>query len=239
MKKLFFALLLLSGLFLQKADAQVRVGMDINIGAQPDWGPYGYDYAQYYYFPDMDIYYDVLNREFVYFDGYEWRSSPYMPSAYSNFDLYSAYKVVINEPQPYLRADYYRRQYYGYRGYHNQPVLRDHRNEGYAYGRDERYEQRGEQRYERRDQRFDDRNRVEREARSVDQRDNRGFEQRGNRTGNNGFDQRANTPNRNVYEQRGNDNNRGGFEQRRNEGMNGTDHGGFGQRGENRDFGRH
>jgi len=232
MKKLFFALLLLSGFFLQKVDAQVRVGVNINTGAQPDWGPYGYDYAQYYYFPDIDVYYDVLNREFVYFDGYDWISSPYLPSVYSNFDLYGAYKVVVNEQRPYLRADYYRRQYYSYRGYHNQPVLRDHRNMGYAARGNERFEQRIEQRYDQRDQHFDDRNRMERD---------RGFDQRENRNG--GFDQRANTPNRNVYEQRNNDNNRG-MEQRRgetnhNERMNETNRGGFGQRNDNRGFGRH
>lgn len=232
--------MLVAGFFLQKADAQVRVGVNINVGTQPDWGPYGYDYAQYYYFPDMDVYYDVLNREFVYFDGYDWISSPYLPSMYSNFDLYGAYKVVINEPRPYLRADYYRRQYYSYRGYHNQPVLRDYRNNGYANRRDERFEQRSQPRYEQRDQRFDDRNRVERDNRSFGQRDNRagGFNQR-----NNGFDQRGNTPNPNVYEQRGNDNNRGVMQQRGNEGvrnerMNGADRGGFGQRGESRGFGR-
>lgn len=227
MKKLFFALLLVSGFLLQKADAQVRVGVNINIGAQPDWGPYGYDNAQYYYFPDIDIYYDVLNREFVYFDGYDWRFSPYLPSMYSDFDLYGAYKVVINEPRPYLRADYYRRQYYSYRGYHNQPVIRDYRNNGYADRRDERFEQRGE-RYEQRGYRFEDHN-----------RDNRSFDQRNNNYDNNNrFGQRGFGNNNNDnYQQRNNDNNRNGMEQRgsennRHDQMNGNDRG-FGQRNDN------
>lgn len=179
MKKLFVALVLASGLFLQKADAQVRVGVNINIGSQPEWGPYGYDYAQFYYLPDIDVYYDVLNNQFIYFDGFDWRSSSYLPPMYSNFDLYNAYKVVINEPRPYLRADYYRRQYYSYRGHHNQPVLRDYRNRDFDH-RNERYDNRN--------QRYDDHDRMEGNNRNYDQRDNRNYGQRDNRN----FDQRDN-----------------------------------------------
>lgn len=139
MKKIILALLIVSGFMLQKADAQVRFGVHINIGAQPDWGPRGYDYAQYYYFPDIYVYYDVVGHQFVYFDGNDWEFSPYLPQAYGNFDLYRSYKVVINEPRPYLRDDYYRRQYYNYRGYRGQEVIRDRR----------------EDRFERRDEHFD------------------------------------------------------------------------------------
>jgi hypothetical protein len=188
------------------------VGVNINVGAQPDWGPYGYDYVQYYYFPDIDIYYDVLNREFVYFDGYDWEFSPYLPQAYSDFDLYGAYKVVINEPRPYLRADYYRRTYYNYRGYHNQPVIRDYRNNRFNDRReDERFEQRPE-RFEQREPRFENQGRMD--------RDNHGS-----------FDQRNHGNNRDGFDQRGNGNYRG-------ERMNGNERGGFSQRNDNRNFGR-
>ena len=65
MKKLFFILSfgLIVGMFpAGKAEAQVRI--NINIDMQPAWGPSGYDYAEYYYIPEINIYYDVLSRMF-------------------------------------------------------------------------------------------------------------------------------------------------------------------------------
>lgn len=264
MKKLFFALVLASGLFLQKADAQVRVGVNINIGSQPEWGPYGYDYAQFYYLPDIDVYYDVLNNQFVYFDGFDWRYSSYLPPMYSNFDLYNAYKVVINEPRPYLRADYYRRQYYSYRGHHNQPVLRDYRNRDFDH-RNERYDNRN-QRYDDHDRmegnnrnynQRDNRNYGQRDSRNYGQGDNRNFDQRGGQNSgqrNNGFDQRSNG-NADQHDNRsGDQRNSGNVDQRdnrnadqrdnrnsdqRNNGANGQrDNHGFGQGGNQTQTGR-
>ena len=115
MKKilLLFALVLTSFMY-KAADAQVNIG--VNIGSQPVWGPAGYDYAQYYYFPDIDLYYDVPGRQFIYFDGRSWVGSYQLPSFYDRFDLYNSYKVVINEPTPYLRNNFWHSRYYAYRG---------------------------------------------------------------------------------------------------------------------------
>lgn len=115
MKKtlLLFALVLCSALYI-KADAQV--GINVNIGSQPVWGPTGYDYAENYYFPDMDVYYNVPNRQFIYRDRGNWISAYSLPSFYRNYDLYNSYKVVINEPRPYLRNDFWHSRYSSYRG---------------------------------------------------------------------------------------------------------------------------
>ena len=115
MKKyiLLFALAL-SGAMLNMANAQVNV--HVNIGSQPVWGPSGYDYAEYYYFPDMDIYYHIPDREFIYFDRGNWISAYSLPPYYNNFDLYNSYKVVINEPQPFMRNDYWHSRYASYGG---------------------------------------------------------------------------------------------------------------------------
>ena len=65
MKKLFIAASLLLGFALvQPATAQVSV--NINIGSQPVWGPVGYDYVEYYYLPDIDMYYHVPTQQYVY-----------------------------------------------------------------------------------------------------------------------------------------------------------------------------
>lgn len=99
----------------------------VNIGIQPAWGPSGYNYVDYYYFPDLNVYYHVNNHQFVYYDrGGFWLESNYLPYAYRNYNLYTMYKVVINH-QPYPWR-YNRRHYhdYGhYRGVRNQLVIRD------------------------------------------------------------------------------------------------------------------
>lgn len=101
----------------QHSQAQLRVHVNLNLGTQPGWGPAGYDYAEYYYMPDIDVYYCVPQRQFVYLDGGRWQFAYELPARYRNYNLYNGYKVVINEPRPYLRDDMYRERYGGYRGW--------------------------------------------------------------------------------------------------------------------------
>lgn len=125
MKKILFVstFLFASIIATKNAQSQVRVGVNINIGSQPAWGPVGYDYVDYYYMPDIDVYYYVPQRQFIYFSSGRWVFANSLPSRYRGYDMYSGYKVVINEPRPYLRNDYYRNQYGGYRGRLNQQVI--------------------------------------------------------------------------------------------------------------------
>jgi hypothetical protein len=104
-------------------DAQVSVR--VNIGLQPVWGPVGYDYAEYYYLPDIEAYYYVPERRFYYMEGGVWVNALVLPGRYHDFDLYRAHKIVINEPRPYLHHSVYRARYGSYKGYHGQGVIRD------------------------------------------------------------------------------------------------------------------
>jgi hypothetical protein len=103
--------------------AQVRLSLNVNIGSQPDWGPAGYDHVDYYYLPDIQSYYYVPTRQFIYLSGGNWIFSYGLPPAYRGYDLYSGYKVVVNQPRAYLYYPTHRRQYAGYRGYHNQAII--------------------------------------------------------------------------------------------------------------------
>ena len=150
MKKLFLITTLLIALVTasKQSSAQVRVGVNINIGNQPVWGPTGYDYVDYYYLPDIDAYYYVPQRQFIYLSGNRWVFSASLPPRYRGYDLYSGYKVVINEPRPYLRNDFYRNRYSGYRGRHDQEIIRysndqKYKNHGRGWDRDERNRGRG------------------------------------------------------------------------------------------------
>ena len=116
MKKLIFILslgLIFGMTNINKADAQVHVS--INIDVQPAWGPSGYNYAEFYYIPEINVYYDVVGQMFYYNNRGRWISSIFLPVAYSRYDFYSLYKVVLNGV--YHPWNYNRRHVNLYAGY--------------------------------------------------------------------------------------------------------------------------
>jgi len=141
MKKVMLAAaIVLAALSFSPARAQLHISLGLNIGSQPGWGPTGYDHAEYYYMPDIGVYYDVPHQQFVYPNGGTWVRATTLPPRYGNFDLYSGYKVVINEPTPYLRDNVYRTRYAQYRGRRNQPIIRDSRDPKYKNHWDEHHD---------------------------------------------------------------------------------------------------
>lgn len=124
-KGIFIVALLLSGFAMQTASAQLTKALGVNINSQPVWGPVGYDHVDYYYMPDIDAYYNVPSRKYYYFDRGQWVPSYSLPPAHSNYDVYNGYKVVVNEPYPYRRADVYRVKYAGFKNRHDQIIIRN------------------------------------------------------------------------------------------------------------------
>ena len=134
---MFLGLLLTAGFIFQDGQAQVKLKLSVNIGSQPAWGPTGYDHADYYYLPDADSYYDVNAQQFVYSENGQWITARTLPPRYGKVDLYNTYKVVVNEPKPYLHADVYRKKYVRYKGGRNkQPIIRDSKNQKYFASKD-------------------------------------------------------------------------------------------------------
>jgi hypothetical protein len=130
MKKiLFVAVLLIGSLTAKLADAQIS--FSLNIGSQPEWGPTGYDHADFYYMPDIDTYYDVPNHQYVYLNGNTWTRSGSLPPRYASYDVYHGYKAVINQPAPWRNAATYRAKYSAFKGRRNQQVIRDSRDAHY------------------------------------------------------------------------------------------------------------
>jgi hypothetical protein len=124
---LFIALSLILG----TAQAQLNVGLHVNIQSQPIWGPTGYDHVEYYYFPDIEAYYNVPQARYYYLSGDRWIGRSRLPARYANFDVYSAYKVVVNDRTPYRHHETYRDRYVSMKGRHDQQVIRDSRDERY------------------------------------------------------------------------------------------------------------
>lgn len=135
MKKIFIVLsvLILNVGFTDSVSAQnVNINVNINIDKQPAWGPIGYEYVQFYYFPDINVYYDVVNGLFYYPSRRStWTPSRYLPNNYRRYDLYGLYKVVINQPQPWLYNRSHRKTYSMYKGDRTQTAIR--------YSNDSRY----------------------------------------------------------------------------------------------------
>ncbi len=136
MKKLLLTTLLFSAIVsFQNANAQVRLNVNVNIGARPSWGIPGNYAGDYYYLPEIDTYYDIPRREFVYLQGNHWVFSASLPLGYRDYDLYRGYKVVVNEPRPYLRGNFYRTRYSQYYNTYRRPAVIV-QYPGRAYGHD-------------------------------------------------------------------------------------------------------
>lgn len=131
MKKLIIILSLFITCGLNNIANSQNVNVNINIGSQPAWGPTGYDYAGYYYFPDLNIYFDVNSALFYYLSGSNWISNQYLPDKYRKYDLYSLYKVVVNDSQPWKKNKNHKKEYSKYKGDKTQTPIR--------YSSDSRY----------------------------------------------------------------------------------------------------
>ncbi len=112
-------------------DAQVRVNLNINIKSQPVWGPTGYDHVEYYYLPDIEVYYYVPQHKYFYYERGHWIGRSSLPARYRDYNLYHSYKVVVNEPTPYLHHKMYRDKYSSFKGRHDQEAIRDSREAKY------------------------------------------------------------------------------------------------------------
>ena len=112
-------------------ESKGQISFSLNLGVQPVWGPVGYYRVDYYYLPDIEAYYHVSTRRYTYLVDGEWISTYSLPRRYRNYDLYSGYKVVVNEPRPYLHNREYREKYASFRNRHDQSVIRDSRDERY------------------------------------------------------------------------------------------------------------
>lgn len=149
MKKLLLLVAFLSvGFVYQSATAQVRINANINIGPRPVWVPADYQYAENYYFPDMDVYYDMGIRQYRYMDRGRWVCAPALPACYRNVDLVRARKVVIHDRNPYLRNDYWRERYRdNRRDFDRRDFRDDRRNDRNDWDRRDNRDNRGNGRY--------------------------------------------------------------------------------------------
>ena len=127
-----YILVLIAAVLLSSTlNAQVSINVSINVDRQPVWGPTGYDHVDYYYLPDIDVFYNVPQHKYFYPDHGCWTSGSSLPRCYRGLDLYHSYKAVVNEPEPYRNDAKYKDQYASYKGRHDQETIRDSRDSKY------------------------------------------------------------------------------------------------------------
>jgi hypothetical protein len=78
-------------------------------GANPAWAPAFYPGVRYYYFPDIETYYDLENQDFIYLDDGQWFFSYQLPPIFSGFDLYNAFIIALDIDvfQPWMHHHFY------------------------------------------------------------------------------------------------------------------------------------
>lgn len=128
-------LIIIGLLFLSASSVHSQVSVNVNIGtpqpvvvasprvvvaSPPEWGPVGYDNMEYYYLPDIQVYYDIRLAQYIYFGGGKWIRSPRLPDYCRNYNLYNGYKVVLTDYHgnaPYVYFNAHKVKYYkGYKG---------------------------------------------------------------------------------------------------------------------------
>jgi len=136
--------ILIGLVFLTASSMQAQVSVNVNIGtpppvvvasprvvvaSPPDWGPVGYDNMEYYYLPDIQVYYDIRLSQYIYLSGGSWIRSRSLPSYCRNYNLYNGYKVVLTDyhgKTPYVYFNAHKVKYYkGYKG-KPQKIRRDY-----------------------------------------------------------------------------------------------------------------
>lgn len=126
----FAILLVIAGMFTVK-HSMAQLNVSVNIVSQPLWGPANYDYVEYYYLPEADVFYYVPTSQFIYWNAGNWMFVPVLPAVY-HVDLYRTYKVIVNEPKPYMNHPLYVKNYGKYKTFQSkQLVIRDSHDKKY------------------------------------------------------------------------------------------------------------
>ncbi|MFT4204551.1 MAG: hypothetical protein QM610_11655 [Chitinophagaceae bacterium] len=136
MKKVIYTSLAIVciGIF-SAAKAQVHIGISIGtpVPVAPVWVPAG-SASPYYYFPDINCYYDMGVGQYVYFENNRWLYSRAVPARFARYDFRRGCAMPVN------RSVFMRRGVPAYRdggrqGFANNNYVMQGRG-GRNYGRD-------------------------------------------------------------------------------------------------------
>jgi hypothetical protein len=127
-------------------NSSAQVNVNVNINALPDWAPARYvPETRYYYIPELQVYYDIPSKMYIYPHKKGWVRNKKLPKHYAKYNLNTCHKVSLYDigPNPYAHYDMHRKKYpQNYRRGTAQPTRHDfnnnkgkHPNHGDAFDR--------------------------------------------------------------------------------------------------------
>ena len=134
MKKITLIIAIISVSFIATdSKSQVRFNVQVNVG-HPARVVRQANNCEFYYYPEIGIYYNPYNVEYIFWDCNRWNTVRNLPEAYYGYDFNSGYRVSVYGENPWYRDNYYRNQYEGYRtAYYNRRREHYEREHAYAY----------------------------------------------------------------------------------------------------------
>jgi len=120
MKKITLIIAIIAVSFIATdSKSQVRFNVQVNVG-HPVCVVRQASNCEFYYYPEIGIYYNPYNAEFIFWDCNRWVVARNLPNAYYGYDFNGGYRVSVYGENPWYRDNYYRNQYEGYRtAYYN------------------------------------------------------------------------------------------------------------------------
>lgn len=109
-------IILLLAVLVTSLSSQAQVSVSVNIGTPPVWAPAAPETVTYYYLPDIEVYYDVPARTYIYFGNGAWRRSSYLPSWYRGYNLAQGHTVYLSNYRGRTPYTYFKEHKLKYRG---------------------------------------------------------------------------------------------------------------------------
>jgi hypothetical protein len=107
-------------ILLVSSTSNAQLSISLNIGTAPAYSNSTHINVGYYYMPDIQSYYDVRAKQYIYLERGNWKRSRNLPNQYRRYDINNGYKVALNDyhgNRPYTNFNNDKTRYYvGYRG---------------------------------------------------------------------------------------------------------------------------
>ena len=125
-------LVLLSAFIGLAMNSQAQVSVNINVGRPPVWAPNAPAEVHFYYLPDIEVYYDVPARHYIYLNNGRWIRSASLPRMYRGYDLRHGRTVYLTDYRGDRPYSFYKTHKVKYKG--NGKWKKDHYYKGKSHG---------------------------------------------------------------------------------------------------------
>lgn len=103
-------------LLVASLSGQAQVSVNVNIGTPPVWAPAAPVTVDYYFLPDIEVYYDVPGRTYIYFGNGAWRRSRFLPARYRGYNLAQGHTIYLSDYHGRTPYTYFKEHKVKYRG---------------------------------------------------------------------------------------------------------------------------